>query len=86
MAGSLLLCEFSLHLPCLSVDCCLSALLNASPMGAETPGWVLAYLQGVALGKAHGKGSINICEGGGREGERREEPRTWKSLFLKTLL
>lgn len=54
MAGSLLFCEFSLRLPYLSVDCCLSALHHVNPVGAESPGWFLKHLQGVALGKARG--------------------------------
>lgn len=63
MAGSLLFCEFSLRPPCLSVDCCLSALHDVNPVGAESPGWFLKHLQGVALGKAHGKGLTNIWKG-----------------------
>lgn len=82
MAGSLLFCAFSLHLPHLFDYSSVSALLNVSPIGAETPGWFLAFLPSVELAKGHGKDSINIWKEGKEEGGgRKEEPRTWKSVL-----
>lgn len=49
-----------------------------SSMGAKSHGWILAHIQGFALGKAHGKGS---WKGGRMERKERGAQDLEVSLF-----